>query len=499
MEGKGSRHGTESILRIDMMTRITLGLARTVKSHRFALAAFLIPLTIRAIPEILAGPYPIGYDTIASYVPFMHIWASGNFLNYVGTVLGGSLIFAIFGTIYSTTGMDPVFIVKVAGPILYGTLGIAEYIFTRRYMLWSNRRSLLLVLIASIYFVSLRVSMDLMRDTLAMAFLFFTLAVGKDLKSKISSVEFSSLLLLTIITEALVGALVLSLTLIQTISQSGLRSARFVAIIPGITLFTGLLIGFQSAGVQIVSSAIRTVPAPNALAFAFYIFIPIIPLVVLGARSIGSNILRNWILVCLVGLMASATLGSISQLVWPERWSFLMIFPLTVYATNGFLRLRRPEFQLRYPGRLLGNIWILVLIVLAGTYIALPADHAFSYYRFFVPTSMLQSTIPVEDSQEVASAFHWLTNNTAGDSGIMTTEVMRGWASEYFLGKGTVVSFPFGTTLSQALQEMINHGYPRVYTVWWANGSGWYGEPTVPSGFSLVRVFGQFGVFVYVK
>ncbi len=74
-------------MRIDMMTRITLGLARTVKSHRFALAAFLIPLTIRAIPEILAGPYPIGYDTIASYVPFMHIWASGNFLNYVGTVL----------------------------------------------------------------------------------------------------------------------------------------------------------------------------------------------------------------------------------------------------------------------------------------------------------------------------------------------------------------------------------------------------------------------------
>ena len=480
------------------MARITLGLARIVERQRFALAAFLLPLAIRAIPEIIAGPYPIGYDTIASYVPFMHTWASGNFLHYASTVLGGSLIFAIFGTIYTTTGIDPVFIVKVAGPFLYGTLGISEYIFARRYMLWSSRRSLLLVLIASIYFVSLRVSLDLMRDTLAMAFLFFTLTVGKDLKSKISSVEFSSLLLLTIITEALVGALVLSLALIQTISHSGVRSARFVAIIPGIALFAGLLMGFQRAGVQIVSSAIHTVPAPNALAFAFYIFIPIIPLVVVpGARSIGSNILRNWILICLVGLMASATLVSISQLVWPERWSFLMIFPLTVYATNGFLRLRLPEFQLRYPGRLLGRVWILVLIVLAGTYIALPADHAFTYYRFFVPTSMLQSTIPVEDSQEVASAFQWLTSNTAGDSGIMTTDVMHGWATEYFLGKGTVVSFPFGTTLSQALQEMINHGYLRVYTVWWANGGGWYGEPTVPSGFSLVQVFGQFGVFLY--
>src|SRR5207245_9951256 len=121
-------------------------------------------------------------------------------------------IFSIFGTIYTTTGIDPVFIVKVAWPFLYGTLAISEYIFARRYMLWSSRRSLLLVLIASIYFVSLRVSLDLMRDTLAMAFLFFTLTVGKDLKSKISSVAFSSLLLLTTRTEAMVATLVLSVT-----------------------------------------------------------------------------------------------------------------------------------------------------------------------------------------------------------------------------------------------------------------------------------------------
>ncbi len=38
--------------------RIPLVLGRLVRSYRFALAAFLIPLGIRAIPEILVGAYP---------------------------------------------------------------------------------------------------------------------------------------------------------------------------------------------------------------------------------------------------------------------------------------------------------------------------------------------------------------------------------------------------------------------------------------------------------
>ena len=28
-----------------------------------------MPLLVRAVPEILVGPYPVGWDTIAFYVP----------------------------------------------------------------------------------------------------------------------------------------------------------------------------------------------------------------------------------------------------------------------------------------------------------------------------------------------------------------------------------------------------------------------------------------------
>src|SRR5260370_30500776 len=56
---------------------IPLVLGRAIRSYRFALAAFLVPLFIRSIPEILVGPYPIGWDTIAFYLPNTLDWATG--------------------------------------------------------------------------------------------------------------------------------------------------------------------------------------------------------------------------------------------------------------------------------------------------------------------------------------------------------------------------------------------------------------------------------------
>ncbi len=50
-------------------------LGRAVRSYRFALAAFLVPVFIRSIPEILVGPYPVGWDTISFHVPNMPDYA----------------------------------------------------------------------------------------------------------------------------------------------------------------------------------------------------------------------------------------------------------------------------------------------------------------------------------------------------------------------------------------------------------------------------------------
>ncbi len=54
-----------------------MSLQQVLPERRFGLAAFLTPLGIRAIPEIIVGPYPVGFDTIAFYVPNTLDWARG--------------------------------------------------------------------------------------------------------------------------------------------------------------------------------------------------------------------------------------------------------------------------------------------------------------------------------------------------------------------------------------------------------------------------------------
>src|SRR4030067_1243797 len=43
----------------------------------FPLLAFFIPLAVRVIPEVLVGPYIVGFDTLGYYVPNVLTWLRG--------------------------------------------------------------------------------------------------------------------------------------------------------------------------------------------------------------------------------------------------------------------------------------------------------------------------------------------------------------------------------------------------------------------------------------
>ncbi len=67
---------------------VFLRVQEAVLARRFGLRAFLIPLIVRALPEIIVGPYPVGFDTIAFYVPTTLDWAAekARVLEMLGTV-----------------------------------------------------------------------------------------------------------------------------------------------------------------------------------------------------------------------------------------------------------------------------------------------------------------------------------------------------------------------------------------------------------------------------
>jgi len=481
--------------------RIISGLTKVLERHRFALAAFLIPLTIRAIPEIIAGPYPIGYDTIGSYVPFMYDWAGGNFKQQFNPLIGGWIVYAIFGVVYISSHVDPVLLAKISAPALYGVLGFSQYFFSRKVLNWKTSKSLLFVIITSIYFVSLRVSWDLFRNTLALVILFPSLVVNNNLSNHRRVALLSVLVWLVVATHLLVGTLLLGIMIFQILELRGHRLPRTLAILPGGLQFTTSLAGFQLQGTNLFTLQNSAAEPLASYAFLIYIILPLLPMATFGFRQVRNKLLRYWTLVCIVGVVISTTpIATSSEIVTSDRWALMTCIPIAIFAVEGFTRL-----NLRYKtihitvNRTLQASWISLILVLSVSFLILPAAQALPYFDYFAPTSMLQSTVPLQDSQSIVAAINWLSINGKPSAAIMADHAMYGWFREYFHGNISVISFVPGITLQQELEQTLQKGYTNVYTIWWVDHLGLYGEPTVPVGFALAHMEDRIGVFIYVQ
>ena len=134
-----------------------------VSSHEnvFAFLVFAVPLVVRIIPEILMGPYVLGFDTMGFYIPntllFLH-----NGTNLSQFLLNGQLFYAIFVPIVAAGG-SPVWAIKVISPLLLGFLGLSMYAFAQKGLGWSSPKSAFVAVLGTVYFVALRSSWDLLR------------------------------------------------------------------------------------------------------------------------------------------------------------------------------------------------------------------------------------------------------------------------------------------------------------------------------------------------
>src|SRR5438445_12392929 len=83
-----------------------------IRKYKFALAAFLLPFTVRSIPEVIAGPYPIGWDTIAFYVPNTLDMAAGK-MGIWGILGSGPLMYSIVVPVYLLMKISPILLFKI--------------------------------------------------------------------------------------------------------------------------------------------------------------------------------------------------------------------------------------------------------------------------------------------------------------------------------------------------------------------------------------------------
>ncbi len=487
---------------------------RWILANRFVLLSLAIPVAIRTLPEVIAGQWPLGFDTVTWYAPFVkEVETKGFGPSFLGIASSQAapLVYSFLGLAAVLTNAAPFAITKAAAPMLYGSLGLSLYYFARRRLRWTQRKSLMLVLVSTLYFVSLRFSWDMYKNLLGTTFLFLSLShfrESSESDGRLFFVTFSSLgILASEAIAVLLGATVGLLFLWELIKrkQWNLAALGIVAISTiAILFYSHMLIPLPVASSPLmppppvhffpfsyVGSAEGAYPSvvdlyASVLLLSGMILAPILPLGLYG--FFGEKRLTAMIAVLSVGSFSVLILPFGAIPVW-HRWLFMLTFPLFFMVSNGLSKLDGKK----------ALAFLLVLVSLGLGYSTLPPDLALPYYTAretvgYVPSSLLQNTVPLQDSPDIVNALGWLSEMRPYQSVLVAHLTFEGWALLYTNGM-EVYRF-----VNAAQVDYGNFsGYRHVFLLYWAPQQGWYNSGLMPDDMLVVHSTGRIAIYERVK
>lgn len=104
-------------MKISLLCKLSNGNAR------YLLFIFFIAIVVRAIPELIAYPYPIGYDVINYYIPVI-----ANFEGHWATVSNQFPLYVSFLYMLTiATNLDPFTVVRISAITIFGFFTISIY------------------------------------------------------------------------------------------------------------------------------------------------------------------------------------------------------------------------------------------------------------------------------------------------------------------------------------------------------------------------------------
>jgi len=419
-----------------------------------------------------------------------------------GILGSGPLMYAIVVPIYVLTRISPILLFKAAGPVLFGVLCWTVFRFCEKKLGLSVRSAFLSVLFLALYFVSLRVAWDAYQAELGLTFFILSLTIGDESGSGArSTVAKSAFFLLAVLANQLVAVLVVGTVIVEMLRAKGWGGLGLtLSRLAPVALFGLVVYATLQTSLGPGLSVSRGSFAPFNIAYNFvflvYAFAPLLPLVVIGASLGARSMFSSWMTVCAAGMVISTLPGQVFQDIG-YRWVLLLSVPVLIAAAQGYQKLSARA------GRLNSKQWLravrlgvpLALVISAGMYSTIQATSVpyFTLFLGYIPSSMLQSSVPLSDSSDVVQAMHWLEASMPSYSAVITHEAFYGWARAYLSPDKTIIN----SLLSSPSSELnLATSYNHVFTVWWVPGSGWF-SPTFPTGASVAATFGDIAVYEY--
>jgi hypothetical protein len=452
-----------------------LSRSRPFTSEKYAiLVVFTLCIALRATPELMAYPYPIGYDVINYYIPTMT-----NFEDKWDTVSKQFPLYVTFLYLLSiTTGLPAYSVVVAVIIIMTGIFGISLFYLGRTLLKLGISHSAFIAIFAILQLAVLRTTWDLHRDIFALTIMMFVFSL---LSRKDAGWKPLALILvlttLTVAADRMVGAL-FSVSVAAYAIVTRRRDVALTGIL-AIGMFYALTVPTQSIpDIKTITTA--EIPQNNNEVKEFYnpadllIFFVVINGLLVGAAAIGflnmkNSLLKIPLLVCLM--------GSFSWLVFPEnrhlladRWIILAGIFLSVFAGYGILHLiRNLKKRFTIAGFILGAFAVLGL-----SYAVIPHHSASALYGIIgvhaenlPPVTMQFNSIDVEHNDDLLSTIAWINKNTEQDALIVGESHWRGFMELYLEDKRT---YHFSEDPQAFAETLMNRGQ-QVYLMEFNNKS----------------------------
>jgi hypothetical protein len=507
-------------------------------THRRALVlSFALGFMVRLIPEVLAYPYPIGYDSVhyAARVKGGVIWSHWT------SVFSTWLLYALTVPIYNFAHADPFLIVKLAGPVLYGLSACGVYWFSSKGLKWDPRKSLIAASFFVFQLAAFRISWDLLRNTLGMAILLFALSFLLKLESWKDFAWFVLLSVLVVFGHELASVVMLVVVFSVILNEFLKRNKTgllkvLLAVSPSLAVFlTSMYLNVFPPELEVQTNlinAIQPIPRPAGLFFMTNYFAGSTTGFYSGYFDLASTVLGFFILLYLLSLplvfigffrnraldpwTLSIVCACFSGLVipffaldWWDRLMLLLVYPFTFYASNGLMKVFQSAEGVVHPG--LGWLrWMKIsnrtalgllsaMILLTSVYIGVTLRFD-STLLFSTPMTgryfSLAPAVPFRDIEDTKKVLEWVDGNMDDGSCVLVHATLLEWARLCLDKTHKIVLYV--TDVDNALSVAASHGYNSFYLVWWGDNSRYYWF-TVPNFFEPVFQSGRMAAYQYLS
>ena len=391
----------------------------------------LISISLRVIPELVASPYPVGYDTVNYYIPMItnleQNWqsVSDDFPLYV----------LILYFIMVATGLSAHSVVVGSAVALFGLFAIAVFYVSRKLLKITPWQSVIVTTFVIVQLSVLRTAWDLHRDLLALSIMLIVFCL---LASRERSLSLIILLIALACFTAAIDRMVGLLLLASLGAGAVLYRSRSMMILAGISgvLFISLL---AASNLGTIESAGRgeafASSAPSQISRFDYLVLfgvlnggVIVP-TVLGFMQAKHVLLKVPLIVSGVGSLSWLVLSDPRMFV-PERWMIIFGVFASLFAGDCILKTVQP----RKHGNLIIASVLLGFGVIGIAYAALPYDRPFPLFALakdhiepFMPVTMQFNALDVQDNDALIVAIGDINRNTEETAIIVGAKHWRGF------------------------------------------------------------------------